>query len=359
MPNEKHERRTSFFSQNPLTHGANGGYTSFVIINSIIAERISMYGKIFLGFLLGFQLLTQPAAAAVINVYPAGPGRLQRAEAPLVSLTPTLWWAPVPGIDSYKIEVMEFTANETFRLAHSQTGIAGVSKKIGTSQWLTYCLPTGALNPKKTYFWVIKPSKPELQATNFTAMYFRTGVANPSPGTAGNPGPVLSTLTPLLEWPVLPNGTNYQLGIFHILGYNPDPTKPSYENPAVLRQGTSDSSLTVPVGILKPGSRYMWTAGPSFQYYFQTPAEPFRSGLQNEVKLVVGKGIGFKVIGGFKPYAISEENSDIVRSFRQSKDEGSEDFQINALSPGTTHVVISDKSDTNQHIRVTIVVAPK
>jgi hypothetical protein len=322
-------------------------------------RNIGMYWKIFLGFLLGFQLLTQAAAAAVINVYPAGPGKLARAEAPLISLTPTLWWAPVPGVDSYKIEVMEFTANETFRLAHSQTGIVGVPKKIGTSQWLTYCLPTGSLNPKKTYFWVIKPSKPELQATNFTAMYFRTGVATPSPGNAVNPGPVLSTLTPFLEWPVVPNATNYQLTIVHILGYNPDPTKLSYENPAVLRQSASEPSLTIPAGILKPGSRYMWTTSPGFQYYFQTSPEPFRSGLQNEVKLAVGKSISFKVSGGYKPYTIYEDKPNIARCSRQGKDDGSEDFQIHALSPGATHIVISDKSDPNQHIRIMIVVAPK
>ena len=99
----------------------------------------------------------------------------------------------------------------------------------------------------------------------------------------------------------------------------------------------------------------------TFEYYFRTEAEAFHVGLETArtVNIVVGNGIGFKVTGGYKPYKVSEGNSSIVRSFRQGNNECGEDFQINALSPGTTQVEFYDASTPPQHLRVTVNVMPK
>ena len=321
-----------------------------------------MYWKVLLGFLFLFQLITQFAAAAVIEVYPEGPGRHNRSEAPVESLTPELVWAPAHGVDTYEIDVMKIDAGG-LHLAYNQKGIVGAERYKG---WLSYNLPAGVLAPNNLYFWAIKPSKPELQAANAQALYFRTGPENPSPGSAVSPGPIVQTLTPRLEWPVWSGSSHYVIGVFDVTRCNPDVTKGSYDNPAVLRTETFEPVLNIAPGMLKPGKLYDWTVATnaregsrSFVYYFRTEAEAFRTGLSNEVSLPVGNGIGFKVMGGYKPYTIEAVDLDIAWAFRQGNNECGEDFQINAKRPGTTYVWVFDSSTPRKTNRIKVVVTPK
>jgi hypothetical protein len=311
-----------------------------------------MYWKICLGFVLIFQLLMPTATAAVINVSPVGPGRLDRAQASVVSLTPELWWAPAQGVDTYEIDIMEIDSGGALRVALVQRGIVGVIKQAG---WLSYSLPAGALAPNKLYFWTIKPSKPELQATNLTALYFRTGVTEPSPGAPlkETPGPVINSLTPLIQWPQ--SQGPYSLMISDETGQT-----------VILRQQTTEPYFQVPSNLLLGGRKYLWDVRSpgvgQIDRCFQTPAEPFRCGLPNELRLVVGNGIGFKVTGGYKPYKTymdqSAMDTGIVKPFRQGNNEYGEDFQINAVRAGTIHVIFRDSSTPPQTIRIKVIVTP-
>jgi hypothetical protein len=71
-----------------------------------------------------------------------------------------------------------------------------------------------------------------------------------SPGAASEPGLVVSTLTPTLQWAAVPGATSYAVGISKY----PYGTANLVWNPQVV----TGTSVQVPGGILQPGMKYRW-----------------------------------------------------------------------------------------------------
>jgi len=97
-----------------------------------------------------------------------------------------------------------------------------------------------------------------------------------SPGGASEPGPVIGTLTPTLQWTAVPGATSYAVGISKY----PYGTANLVWNPQVV----TGTSLQVPAGVLLPGMKYRWNLQArsatgqlsplSSTLYFQTAAPP-------------------------------------------------------------------------------------
>jgi len=95
-----------------------------------------------------------------------------------------------------------------------------------------------------------------------------------SPGTPNTPGPVLSTLTPAMQWQTGNGATRYGL---YISIYPYGSGNLVYEN-----ENITGSSFTIPSGILNNNSQYRWnmrsfnssglTSSYTSPFYFQTPA---------------------------------------------------------------------------------------
>jgi len=92
-----------------------------------------------------------------------------------------------------------------------------------------------------------------------------------SPGTTSAPGPIISTLTPTLQWQAVPNADYYNLSV-SIYPYGTS-------NIIYYNQQIYGNSITVPSGELEAGNKYRWnmraynSAGYSdysSDYYFQT-----------------------------------------------------------------------------------------
>jgi len=92
-----------------------------------------------------------------------------------------------------------------------------------------------------------------------------------SPGTTSAPGPIISTLTPTLQWQAVSNADYYNLSV-SIYPYGTS-------NIIYYNQQVYGNSITVPSGELEAGKKYRWnmraynSAGYSdysLDYYFQT-----------------------------------------------------------------------------------------
>ena len=180
-----------------------------------------------------------------------------------------------------------------------------------------------------------------------------------SPGAAVSPGPVLQTLMPVFRWKEPQYAKQYQF-----LLYADGQEAPIFD--ATFDDGDEDYFQTaLRPGTLNADGKYRWqvksiynmngktSVSASTFSYFRTPAA-LRSGLSETTPLRVGGGIGFQILGGVAPYECAAETANIVKVFRQGQDPKGVHFQINALAPGTTRVMLRDSS--GQQLVRTIVV---
>ncbi len=191
------------------------------------------------------------------------------APGPIIStLTPTLQWQAVSNADYYNLSVSIYPYGTSNIIYYNQ-------QVYGNS----ITIPSGKLEAGKKYRWNMRAYNSAGYSDYSLDYYFQTGSTTTlpavptslSPGTTSAPGPIISTLTPTLQWQAVSNADYYNLSV-SIYPYGTS-------NIIYYNQQVYGNSITIPSGKLEAGKKYRWnmraynSAGYSdysLDYYFQT-----------------------------------------------------------------------------------------
>ncbi len=220
----------------------------------------------------------KPGAAPAVTLsisppYIIAPGSQYSPGSTLSSLTPQFTWNSVYGATGYGLYIRDLTTNT---LVYPNASGVTYYPLQGTS----LNMPSGILVNGHSYRWAMTSFTGSSESGQSSYLYFQTPqlVSIPSaptglyPGSISSPGPVISTLTPVMSWSTVNGATGYGLYIFDISS-----GALVYNNDAV----GNVTAMTVPSGILVAGHSYRWNmrasntagfSGYSSIYYFQTQA---------------------------------------------------------------------------------------
>ncbi len=195
------------------------------------------------------------------------PGTAAGPAAALATLTPTLTWSAVAGVNGYQVRVLDRTA-----------GAYAVAATVGSTA-TSYAVPSGKLTAGHAFTWSVwdvigKATVAPSARLNFGTPIPPAPVATPSVGTGSASRPVLSTYRPTLAWSAAPNVTGY---VLHV-------TDATAGNVITHTLSAGTTSYTFADGELTPGRQYNWnvrevigtttTKIVSNAEHFQLPALP-------------------------------------------------------------------------------------
>ena len=240
-----------------------------------VANRHNSALKVFTLFLLVIAVLTvtRGGAGEIVTtpVSPklASPGSPDQSGAEVATLTPTLTWGQVFDAQLYAVYVRKFpfTENDVVFKAES------VSKPPIT-------LPDGLLADGDKYQWYARAfnkagwsDKSQVFSFVVSLPTADTAPLLVAPGSAGRPVPMIATASPTFRWKPVPNAKRYSL---YISKYPYGNRRFVYKNESI-----TDSSFTLPKGLLSPGNTYRWNVksqtktgwgNPSQRFYFVVKA---------------------------------------------------------------------------------------
>ena len=205
------------------------------------------------GYTDNFQIcVTGTPTCPLAGVTPtlSSPGTTSSPGPTISNTTPTLSWNAVSGAAMYGVYVRDMISNTLVVNINCATS--------GTS----YTIPSGTLSNGGQYRWAVvaySSCNSTCQSNQATQFYFQTpGTICPlagvtptlsSPGTGSSPGITISTTTPTLSWNSVSGAGNYGVYI-----------RDMGTNTLVVNNdcATSNTSYTVPSGVLISGGQYKW-----------------------------------------------------------------------------------------------------
>jgi len=163
-----------------------------------------------------------------------------------VSTTPTIRWSSVPDADAYGLYISE--------PPYGSSNLVVDTTVYGTS----YPVPSGVLDPRVLYYWNMNSYNDAGWGDCSSSWSFTTetpiSIPDPptpqSPGSSYEPGPTISTLTPLFWWTDVDDADEYAFSV----------SKYPYGSSNVIynKQGLTSTSWTIPPGYLEEGEKYRW-----------------------------------------------------------------------------------------------------
>ena len=204
----------------------------------------------------------QPPTKAVgyISVVEAGqvpsaptalsPGSASGPGPEISTLTPTLSWTAVSGADRYALAISKYPYG-TANIIYNPQNLTGTSHTV----------PSRILEPGERYRWNMQAGNAAGWSEISNTLYFQTQETQlqipsaptaVSPGSESAPGPIISTLRPILTWERVFEADRYALAISKY-PYGPENVIFSRENLSGYTQ-----SFEVPSYILQPGEKYRW-----------------------------------------------------------------------------------------------------
>jgi hypothetical protein len=215
-----------------------------------------------------------PVQQALPTPVADGPGTTTEPGPVVATLRPTLTWHLPDGVDAtgvtgYQLNVYNKTLAKNFVYA-----VSGASTT-------SFNLPAGVLRSGDKVVWNVR-ARGTGDRTGSPSAYLNfqapAEVAIPTPiadgpGTAAEPGPVLSTLTPTFQWHLPSSAPTSALTGFQLNVY--DATQQKMYTYAV--SGADATSFTLPAGVLHAGDRVVWnvrgvngsrSGGPSAYLHF-------------------------------------------------------------------------------------------
>ncbi len=232
-------------------------FTLFVLVIAVLTGTRGGAGEI----------VTTPVSPKLVS-----PGSPDRSGAEVATLTPTLTWEQVFDAQLYAVYVRKFpfTENDVVFKAES------VSKPPVT-------VPESLLVDGEKYRWYARAFNKAGWSDKSQVFSFVVSLPTVdsapllvAPGSAGRPVPMITTASPTFRWKPVPNAKRYSL---YISAYPYGNRRFVYKNESI-----TDSSFTLPKGLLSPGKTYRWNVkgqtktgwgNPSQRFYFivKTPEE--------------------------------------------------------------------------------------
>ncbi len=217
-----------------------------------------------------YEFFLTPQAPTLPRPVITGPGNGTSPGPVITTLTPTLTWNPVSttaGMTAYQINFYDgtksvFTSYRVSPTATSFTLPAGVVISGDTNVWKLRIVIGSTTGPESNYLYLQPPPAVVLPTPN---VIFPGG---------DSPGPVLTTLTPTLQWLAVastPGMNGYQINLY-------DGSTSTF---TTYHVDSNVTSFTLPAGALVDGDLYVWNvrvmagslSGPeSASLYFQGPA---------------------------------------------------------------------------------------
>jgi len=187
----------------------------------------------------------------------------------VTTLTPTLTWKAVSKATGYSLRVTHVSSGQ---VVVTEDSLGAVT---------SYVLPPDILLPSAAYSWTVSTRNAGGTGPASAPFYFTVAESVPvparltalSPGTATQPGAVISTLTPTFLWKPLAGTLGHAL---HIMDMGTGGV--AFSSDAL---GTAGAFI-LPAGSLQPGKAYSWTirarnavgwGSSSPLFYFQTKSD--------------------------------------------------------------------------------------